>query len=112
MLSVWSFTRHGRFNASRPRIAATSSIRLFVVNGSAPTSSRSLAPVRSKTAQPPGPGVPRHAPSVNISTSGRSAPSGNELARQLEDHALREVVGLLFGHVKARAKRFDNLPYQ
>ena len=33
-------------------------------------------------------GIARHAPSVKISTSGSSLTSGDELARQLEDHAL------------------------
>src|SRR4051794_32621783 len=42
-------------SASRPRMAATSSIRLLVVSASAPLSARSLLPIRSSTAQPPGP---------------------------------------------------------
>src|SRR3954469_10068756 len=108
MLSVCSATRHGRFNASRLRIAASSSIRLLVVSGSPPAISRSFAPMRSSTAQPPGPGFPRHAPSVNISTFGRSFTSGNELAWKLEDHALGAVIGLLLGNFEAGAERVDD----
>src|SRR4051794_22216549 len=100
MLSVWSLTRHGRLSASSPRIAASSSIRLLVVSVSPPESSRSFSPMRSSTPQPPGPGLPRHAPSVNISTLGGSLTSGDELARQLEDHAFRTVVGLLFTDIE------------
>src|SRR5882762_12024240 len=49
-------------------MAAMSSMRLLVVSGSAPeTSLRSLT-ATSSAAQPPGPGLPRHAPSVNSST--------------------------------------------
>src|SRR4051794_21420105 len=100
MLSVCSVTRQGRFSASRPLIAASNSIRLLVVRGSPPDSSRSFSPMRTSTPQPPGPGLPRHAPSVNISTSGGSLTSGDELARQLEDHAFRTVVGLLFTDIE------------
>src|SRR5436853_5972681 len=107
MLSVWSLTRHGRFSASRPRIAASSSMRLLVVRGSPPESSRSLFPMRSSTPQPPGPGLPRHAPSVNISTSGSSV--RDQLARQLEDHPLRRMVRLLLADVEAGAKHIDDL---
>src|SRR3954471_16682145 len=99
MLSVWSWTRQGRFSASSPRIAAINSMRLLVVSGSPPASSRSLLPVRSSTAQPPGPGLPRHAPSVNISTSGSAV--REELTGQLEDHALGRVIDLFLRHVEA-----------
>src|SRR5207253_7274890 len=112
MLSVCSRTRHGRFSASSPLIAATSSIRLLVVSGSPPDSSRSLSPMRSNTPQPPGPGLPRHAPSVNISTSGKSLTSGDELARQLEDHALGRMVGLLFANVETGAQRVNHFADQ
>src|SRR5437868_15434780 len=84
-------------------------MRLLVVSGSPPEISRSLAPVRRSTAQPPGPGLPRHAPSVNISTAGRSFTSGNELARELEDHPLGAVVGFFLGHLETGAKRVDHL---
>src|SRR5258708_24885947 len=112
MLSVCSCTRHGRFKASRPLIAATSSIRLLVVSGSPPDSSRSLPPMRRSTPQPPGPGLPRHAPSVNISTSGSSLTSGDKLARKLEDHALRGMVGHLLAHIEAGAKGVDHFADQ
>src|SRR5215217_6166298 len=106
MLSVWRRTRHGRFSASRPRIAASSSIRLLVVSASPPESSRSFSPMRRSTPQPPGPGLPRHAPSVNISTSGGSV--SDQLARQLEDHALGRVVGYFLSDVEAGAERIDD----
>src|SRR5438270_2030303 len=83
-------------------------MRLLVVSGSPPEISRSILPVRSSTAQPPGPGFPRHAPSVNISTSGRSLTSGNERARKLEDHAFGRVVDHFLGNFETRAKRFDD----
>src|SRR3954462_1035240 len=99
MLSVWSLTRHGRFSASSPFIAAISSMRLLVVSGSPPDSSRSLSPMRSSTPQPPGPGLPRQAPSVNSSTSGSSV--REQLARQLEDHAFGGMVGDFLGDVES-----------
>src|SRR6185312_13679551 len=108
MLSVCSRTRHGFFSASSPRMAASNSIRLLVVSGSPPESSRSLSPMRSSTPQPPGPGLPRHAPSVNISTSG--SPVRDELARQLEDHSFGAVVRHFLGDVEARTQRVDDLP--
>src|SRR5207302_10058670 len=112
MLSVWSRTRQGRLSASRPLIAARSSIRLLVVSASPPAISRSLSPVRNSAAQPPGPGLPRHAPSVNISTAGSSVTSGNELARKLEDHALGAVVGHFLGDVEMLAQRIDDFADQ
>src|SRR3954451_12551835 len=105
MLSVCSRTRQGRLSAWRPLIAAISSMRLLVVSGSPPDSSRSLAPMRSSAPQPPGPGLPRHAPSVNISTSGSSLTSGDKLARQLEGHALGDMAGLFLADVEAGAQR-------
>jgi len=45
-------------------MAARSSIRWFVVWGSAPEIARSPAPSTISAAQPPGPGFPLHAPSV------------------------------------------------
>src|SRR5690242_15764149 len=93
-------------------MAAISSIRLLVVSGSPPETSRSLSPVRRSAAQPPGPGFPRHAPSVNISTSGSSLTSGNELARELEDHALRNVSVFRLDHLEPFPKRLDDLADQ
>src|SRR6185437_15427018 len=110
MLSVCSWTRQGFFSASRPRMAASSSIRLFVVRASPPASSFSLSPMRSSTAQPPGPGLPRHAPSVNISTSGNSVTSTDELARKLEDHPFRAVIRLLFADVEPFGERVHDFP--
>src|SRR5207247_630653 len=46
------------------RLRAVSSMRLLVVSASAPWSSVSRSPVCSSAAQPPGPGLPRQAPSV------------------------------------------------
>src|SRR5262249_60916488 len=57
-------------------IAAISSMRLFVVAGSLPDISFSLVPYRRITPQPPGPGLPLHAPSVKISTTGRPLAPG------------------------------------
>src|SRR5690606_18962409 len=54
-------------------MAAVSSMRLWVVSGSPPLISFSVSPYLSTAAQPPGPGLPEQAPSVKISTSGRSA---------------------------------------
>src|SRR5580693_6171741 len=62
----------GFFSASRALIAAISSMRLFVVNRSPPKISFSFSPMRRIAPQPPGPGLPLHAPSVKISTSGLS----------------------------------------
>src|SRR5207248_644474 len=56
--------RTGRFSASSARITAVSSMRLLVVRGSAPLSSFSRLPDFSSAPQPPGPGLPRQAPSV------------------------------------------------
>src|SRR5262249_23136364 len=92
-----------------PRIAAISSIRLLVVSGSPPDSSFSLSPIRIRTAQPPGPGFPRHAPSVNISTRGVSVTSGYKLAWKLEDHPFRTVIGNFFGHGDRFGKRIEAL---
>src|SRR6476619_1902388 len=106
MLSVCSRTRHGRLSASRPLIAAISSIRLLVVSGSPPDSSRSLPPVRRSTPQPPGPGLPRHAPSVNISISGSSV--REQLSGQFEGHSLGSVVRNFFAHVEAHSERVNH----
>src|SRR6266851_8985399 len=54
-------------------MAAISSMRLLVVGASPPASSFSTPRKRSTAPQPPGPGLPLHAPSVKISTSGVDA---------------------------------------
>src|SRR5881394_1269004 len=110
MLSVYSSTRQGRLSASSPLIAAISSIRLLVVSGSPPDSSRSFSPMRSSTPQPPGPGLPRQAPSVNSSTSGSLV--REQLARQFEDHALGRVVGDFLRHLEPFGKRIDDFSHQ
>src|SRR5690606_6065685 len=61
--SVLSTTPQGSRSASSAMIAASSSIRLLVVAASPPASSRSMPRQRSSAAQPPGPGLPRQAPS-------------------------------------------------
>ena len=61
-----------RFSARSPSIAAESSIRLLVASGTPPCNTRSCSPYRRMHAQPPGPGFPRHEPSMIISTSLRS----------------------------------------
>src|SRR5579863_8991278 len=68
-LSVCRTTLHGRFSASSAMVAAVSSIRLFVVAGSAPDSSRSTPWNRITAAHPPGPGFGLQPPSVQISTT-------------------------------------------
>src|SRR6266478_6483255 len=54
-------------------MAAISSMRLLVVSSSPPASSFSTPRKRSTAPHPPGPGLPLHAPSVKISTSGVDA---------------------------------------
>ena len=66
--SLVRVTSHGTFNFCRARIAAVSSIRLFVVSFSPPLSSISMSLNRMIAPHPPGPGFPEQAPSVNIST--------------------------------------------
>ena len=58
-------------SAFKPSSAAVYSIRLLVVCRSPPESSTGSAPPGGTTiaAQPPGPGLPRHAPSVHTSAS-------------------------------------------
>src|ERR1035441_5986236 len=62
--SVVISTSHGSLNARSPWIAAINSIRLLVVRASYPKSSFLIAPNRRMQAHPPGPGFPRHDPSV------------------------------------------------
>src|SRR5437016_5637497 len=58
----------GFLSASSALMAANSSMRLLVVMRSPPKISFSCSPERRIAAQPPGPGLPLHAPSVKIST--------------------------------------------
>src|SRR3569833_2288660 len=67
--SVVIATTHGRFSASSPAMAAISYMRLLVVRASPPYRSFSVPLSRSTTPHPPGPGVPRQAPAVYISTT-------------------------------------------
>src|SRR3569623_52353 len=67
--SVVIATVHGRLSASSPAMAAISSMRLLVVRVSPPYRSFSVPLLRSTTPHPPGPGLPRQAPSVYISTT-------------------------------------------
>ena len=62
--SVCRITSHGCLSAPRASITAVSSMRLLVVERSPPKSSRSWPPHSSSAPQPPGPGLPLHAPSV------------------------------------------------
>src|SRR4029077_11361154 len=59
----------GRFSASNAAIAAVNSMRLLVVAGSPPKSSFSWPAQERMAPQPPGPGLPEQAPSVQIETS-------------------------------------------
>ena len=106
-------TRHGRFSASSPRIAASSSIRLLVVSGSPPRQFL-LARARADHRRPsrPGPGLPLQAPSVNISTSVDVESRGFEARRQLEDHPLLDPFDRLLGHLELRGERVDHLADQ
>ena len=68
-LSLRTVTSAPGATARNASITAVISIRLFVVDGSLPLSSRSLpSGSRMSTPHPPGPGLPRHAPSVYSST--------------------------------------------
>src|SRR5260370_20497200 len=78
-------------------MAGVSSMRLVVVEGSPPDSSRSRLPMRRIAAQPPGPGLPLQAPSVNSSTSGlvltaRSQPVVRERGRAAVKAQFRHVL--------------------
>src|SRR5438874_6262687 len=66
--SVLRVTSHGSLRARRPSIAALSSMRLLVVLGSLPYISLTNPSKRRIHAQPPGPGLPTHAPSVVMTT--------------------------------------------
>src|SRR4051812_33116179 len=75
-----SVTMHARLPAGserRPSSAAVYSIRLLVVCGAPPESSTgSPPPPTTIAAQPPGPGLPRQAPSVHTRTSPSRAWTG------------------------------------
>src|SRR5215469_4470857 len=66
--SVRRMTAHGSRRACNPWITARSSMRLLVVFFSHPKISPVCFPKRSTQAQPPGPGLPMHAPSVETLT--------------------------------------------
>src|SRR5581483_5003757 len=61
--SVWNSTSQGSLSALSASMAACNSIRLFVVAGSPPLSSRLCCPCSRTAAQPPGPGFPWQPPS-------------------------------------------------
>ena len=64
--SVWRSTSLDCFSASSAMMAAVSSIRLLVVAAAPPDSSFSWPRPRRMAPQPPGPGLPEQAPSVQI----------------------------------------------
>src|SRR3569832_737873 len=66
--SVVIATSQVRVSAASPAMAAMSSMRLLVERTSAPDKVFSLPLYRRITPHPPGPGLPRHAQSVSIST--------------------------------------------
>jgi hypothetical protein len=66
--SVYKSTALGPFSAESASIAAVSSMRLFVVAASPPFSSFSWPSHMRIAPQPPGPGLPEHAPSLQIAT--------------------------------------------
>src|SRR5882757_9475645 len=107
LLSVLIVTVHGRFSASRPEMTPISSMRLLVVAGSPPLSSRSRAPIRRIAAQPPGPGLPLQAPSVKSSTSGASirGPSSKAIVRERRRGAMEAQIGEIFERVLALHQR-------
>src|SRR6202789_1565232 len=86
--SVYSLTAQRRLSAPKPPIAAMSSMRLLVVAGSAPETSLRCSPATSNAAQPPGPGLPRQAPSVNISTEVMSRTYFRGGLRRTDQHPL------------------------
>src|SRR4051794_9518606 len=85
-------------------------MRLLVVSGSPPDSSRSFSAVRRSAAQPPGPGLPRQAPSVKISIRGSSVTSGDKLSRKLENNSFRRVIGDFLVKDEAFGKSVDDFP--
>src|SRR3954447_12595376 len=111
MESVWSTTSHGRFSASRARIAASSSIRLLVVKDSPPDNSFSRTPERITAPQPPGPGLPLQAPSVKISTC-KGSGGGFEAAGELEHHPLDHAFAFDLGHLEMLREEIDHLAHQ
>ena len=67
-------SRKAAVKASSARIAAVSSMRLLVVAASPPESSLRCSPKVMTAPQPPGPGLPEQAPSVQIVTFPLNAP--------------------------------------
>src|SRR5450759_1472890 len=91
------------FSARSPSTAACNSIRLFVVSGSEPYISRCVSPKRRMHAQPPGPGLPIHDPSVMSWTFFMSRSDGSCLELSLEKsidlvHNLSGLSGLVDFH--------------
>src|SRR3984957_20855991 len=94
--SVCTVAIEGRFRAVSPMMAAISSMRLLVVAGSDPDSSLREPFQLSSTPQPPGPGLPRQAPSVWMMSSAvmlRLLPRGRL-------YQLADAGGLSFGPVR------------
>ena len=79
--SVTTTTFEPSGSERRPSSAAVSSIRLLVVSFSPPESSIGSAPSAGMTiaAQPPGPGLPLQAPSVQMTASPGSTSTGESL---------------------------------
>src|SRR3954454_7977283 len=77
-------------------------MRLLVVSGSPPESSRSRPSQRRMAAQPPGPGLPEQAPSVWTSTT-PSSDSGEAIGRDPLDAAVEAELA----QVLARVLGFD-----
>ena len=73
-LSEYRSTFEGLSSDCRPSITLVNSMRLLVVFGWPPVRSSSflVGGCRRMNAQPPGPGLPEQAPSVNSSTCGRT----------------------------------------
>src|SRR3954454_17155600 len=69
-------------------------MRLFVVAGSPPDNSFSMPRDRRMAPQPPGPGLPLHAPSVKISTSSIEA-----VGVRIGDAAVKPQFAQIFGRV-------------
>src|SRR4051812_42610197 len=106
-------TREGRLSAFKPSMTPRSSMRLFVVCGSPPESSRRCSPLTRMTAQPPGPGFPETAPSGTSSTSGpvAAAASGiRDLEHELAVLLARLEPALGLAHVLERSHGVDQRP--
>src|SRR3954467_13171790 len=74
-------------------------MRLLVVSGSPPESSRSRPSQRRIAAQPPGPGLPEQAPSVWTSTTTSSSGSGEAIGRDPLDAAVEAELAQVLARV-------------